>query len=63
MTLFKLQKKVVRIISNNKYNAYTDPIFKYLNILKLNDIYKLQLAKFFYKYIKNELARKCGEKC
>ena len=37
--IFKLQKKVLRVISLNKYNAHTDPIFKNLNILKLNDIF------------------------
>jgi hypothetical protein len=30
----KLQKKVVRIIADSKYNAHTDPIFKSLKILK-----------------------------
>ena len=33
--IFKLQKKVLRMISLNKYNAHTDHIFKNLNILKL----------------------------
>ena len=30
----KLQKKVIRIVSLFKYNAYTEPIFKRLHLLK-----------------------------
>ncbi len=35
--------------------APTDPIFKDLNILKLHDIYLLQLGIFMYKYQNNLL--------
>ncbi len=38
----KLQKKVIRIISLSKYNAHTEPLFKTLKLLKINDILKLQ---------------------
>ncbi len=31
----KLQKKVIRIISRAKYNAYIEPIFKELKFLKV----------------------------
>lgn len=48
-TLFKLQKKAVRIISCAKYNAHTEPIFKRLKPLKLPDICTLQKLKFCYK--------------
>ena len=34
----KLQKRAVRIITLNKYNAHTEPILKYLGLLKVNDI-------------------------
>jgi hypothetical protein len=53
--LFKLQKKSVRIIVKAKYNAHTDPIFKELNILKIQDLFKLNVLKFYYKYQHNEL--------
>ena len=33
--IFKLQKRVLRIMTNSKYNAHTDPIFKGLEILKV----------------------------
>ena len=47
--LFKLQKKAVRIIGKEKYNAHTDPIFKRLKILKIEDIFKVQCLKFYFK--------------
>jgi hypothetical protein len=53
--LIKLQKKAVRSISNNKYNAHTEPIFKKLNILTLKDMHILCKLKFFYKLENNML--------
>ena len=53
--LFKLQKKAVRAITNSNYNAHTEPLFKLLNILKIDDLYRLNLLKFYYKYVNNEL--------
>jgi hypothetical protein len=47
--IFKLQKKALRIISGEKYNAHTDPLFKKFNLLKLADIASLQELKFCYK--------------
>ena len=49
--LHKLQKKAARTIVNAKYNAHTEPIFKYLHILKLPDIIKMQEYKFYYKIV------------
>ena len=51
----KLQKKIIRIISNSKYNAHTDPIFKSMNLLKITDILHLKALLFYYKYTKNTL--------
>ena len=48
--LVKLQKKIVRIITSSKYNAHTEPLMKQLNILKINDLFRLNSLKFFYKY-------------
>ena len=48
--LWKLQKKAVRIIKNKKYNSHTDPIFKSLNYLKVDDIYELNVLKFYFNY-------------
>ena len=46
----KLQKWAVRSITCSKYNAHTDPLFIKLKILKVDDIYKLNLLKFAFKY-------------
>ena len=45
----KLQKRAVRIITVNKYNAHTEPILNYLGLLKVNDIFTLQCLKFYFK--------------
>jgi hypothetical protein len=48
--LFIKQKAAIRIISDSKYNAHTEPIFKFLNILpfpKLCDYFKIQFMQRF----------------
>ena len=56
--LITTQKKVIRVISNSSYNAHTTPLFKRNNILPIDDLYELQLAKFMFKYSRNELPTK-----
>ena len=54
-TLFKLQKRIVRLISNAKYLASTAPLFekhKLLNIFQLH-IYKNQI--YMFKFVNNKL--------
>ena len=46
----KLQRRAVRIIRKESRLSHTDPIFKELNLLKINDIYRLQLLKCYVKY-------------
>ena len=53
--LEKLQKRAIRIISNTKYNSHTDPLFKKLNLLKLKDLFELNVLKLFYKFKNNSL--------
>ena len=53
--LFKLQKRSVRLITNSKYNAHTDPLFKSLSLLKITDIFLLHKYKFIYKLEKQML--------
>ena len=48
LSLIKLQKRIVRIISYSSYKAHTDPVFTKLHILKFHQIY------YVYVY-KNEL--------
>ena len=51
----KLQKRAVRMISCSKYNAHTEPLFKCLNLLKVEDIFKIKILKFCYKYSQKTL--------
>ena len=53
--LYTLQKKVIRIITKSKYNEHTSNLFKKLNILKLEDIYKKQILITYWKYRNNSL--------
>ena len=46
-----LQKKIIRALNKCEYNAHTNNLFHNMNILKLNEIYDLQVATFMYKYI------------
>ena len=48
-SLFLLQKRVIRTCTNSLWLAHTDPLFSSLHTLKINDIYKLQLASFMYQ--------------
>ena len=51
------------MISCSKYNAHTEPLFKSLNLLKVEDIFKIKILKFYYKYSqKNIISMKCSPK-
>ena len=47
--IFKLQKRAMRIITNGKYNAHIESLFKKLNWLQLRDLFMLNVVKLFYK--------------
>ena len=53
--MVKLQKKGIRHVTNSKYNAHTEPLFKTENILQSNDLFKLQCVKLMYKKCHNNL--------
>ena len=53
--LFLLQKKAVRIITNQDYIAHSEPLCKLLNVLKVSDLFVCFLWKFYYKLTKKEL--------
>jgi len=55
--LITLQKKAVRIIVKAKYNSHTEPIFNKLKILKLEDLFKLNAAKFGWKSKNNKIPK------
>ena len=46
--LIVIQKKIVRVITLNKMNAHTNPIFIQVGFLKIEDIRQLQLFSFVY---------------
>ena len=46
--LFKLQKRSIRVITYSSYTAHTGPLFSKLGILKIDDIYTLQVLLFVY---------------
>ena len=49
VSIAKAQKKAIRAISKAKYNAHSEPLFKRHNLLKVNDIRRLQELKFFFR--------------
>jgi len=53
--LEKLQKRAIRIIKGTSYNAHTEPIFRELELLKLQDLCALHDLKFCYKFTNNIL--------
>ena len=61
----KLQKRAVRMISCSKYNAHTEPLYKSLNLLKVEDIFKIKTLEFYYKYSRKKhyfILMKCSPK-
>jgi hypothetical protein len=55
LSLFRLQKKIIRIIKSVPTRTPSDPLFKELGILKLNQIYMHKIILFMYNFIKNFL--------
>jgi len=51
--LFKIQKKVLRMICNTSYHAHSSPLFNDLNILNVHKLYQYQLSLFMYKINRN----------
>ena len=51
--IVKSQKQVIRNICCQKYNAHTEPLFKRLDLLKIEDLLNLNTLKFYYKLKKD----------
>ena len=47
-TIFTIQKRAIRAISSAGYNAHTEPLFKFFNVLKVEDIYNYRLLVLYY---------------
>ena len=54
-SIHKVRKRALRIISDNKFNAHTEPICRAERLLKVKDIYRLGIYKFYYKLRNNHL--------
>ena len=52
--LFLLQKRAVRIISGASFFDHTDPLFFSNKILKIHDLYKLNVALYMYERSDND---------
>ena len=50
-----LQNRAVHIITNSSYNAHTDPLFKKLSLLKVKELFRLNVLKLYYKFRKGNL--------
>ena len=50
-----IQKNVIRIINLNTYNSHTEPLFKNIKLLKIEDVLMLQELKFYFKQLPSYL--------
>ena len=48
--LSTVQKKAIRIISFSEPKSHSEPLFKSLNLLKLNDLIEFQILSFIYQW-------------
>ena len=53
--LASIQDKAIRILSNAKYNAKVDPLYKKNHVLKVHDIFDVQAATYGWKFINGKL--------
>ena len=51
--IYMLQKKAVRIVTGNDYIAHTEPIFKSLELLKVEHLFNVKILKFYYNLLHN----------
>ncbi len=59
--LFKLQKSAIRIITNSKFNAHTEPLFKKSGILPLPDLVTFLKLQFMHRFTQNFLPISFGD--
>jgi len=50
-----IQKRAIRTVCKQKYNSHTDPLFRQLKILKVDDIFKVSCCKLYWKKINGQL--------
>ena len=49
------QKNAIGIMGRTQHNAHTSPLFKQMYIIKLHDLYQLQIVKYMYNCSKQSL--------
>lgn len=54
--IIKIQKRALRIISNSHYIAHTSEIAFSLNILKFDEVLKVQTGKFMYRVSQHQVS-------
>ena len=54
LPLKRKQKRAIRVISGSEFYAHTQELFKNLKMLKLEDIYKLEVVKFVSSQLNTE---------
>ena len=50
-----LHKRALRTVHNKSYNSHTDPLFKQSGILRVSDLYQLEVVLFMYDYVRTKL--------
>ena len=55
--LKKIQKKAIRIICGSKYLGHSTPLMKQIGILRLEDMFKLNMLKWYFKYTHKQLPK------
>ena len=53
--LVKIQKNIIRVVSHSPFNAHTSSLFGNHDVLKLDDMYLLNVAEFIAKWYQNKL--------
>ena len=53
--VYKMQKRIIRNITNSEFLAHTSPLFKELELLKLPDLNEHETLKFIYNYEQEHL--------
>ena len=53
--IWRLQKKIIRLITLSKFSHHTSPLFRELSTLPLDDISNEAIALFMFRYFNNML--------
>ena len=55
--ILTLQKRAVRLITSSQYLSPSNPLFRQLKTLKIEDLHTFQTAVFMHKYTTNRLPK------